>query len=100
MLERFARRLDELGDGTGVDLLGYTLMSLSTLFAVPAFASNDRGRAARWAFAANGLLAPVLLPQVYFPNLIYLGALWLITFPLSMALLATLFRQALRDASA
>jgi len=85
---------------TGVDLLGYTMMSLSTLFAAPAFENAGLGRSARIAFIANGLLAPVLLPRVFFQKLIYLGALWLVTFPLAMALLAMQFRQALRAAPA
>lgn len=83
---------------TGVDLFGYTLMSVATLFAVPAFGKTELAAATRFAFLANGLLAPVLISQVYFPKLIYLGALWLITFPLAMLLLALLFRRALRSA--
>lgn len=79
---------------TGVDLLGYTLMSVSTLLAAPVFARHGLERKTRIAFIANGLLAPVLIPQVFYPKLIYLGALWLVTFPLSMLLLALLFRRA------
>lgn len=84
---------------TGVDLLGYTLMSLSTLFAVPVFARDRLGRMSRSAFAANGFLAPVLIAQLAFPKLIYIGALWLITFPFSMTLLALFFRRHSRSAS-
>jgi hypothetical protein len=78
---------------TVVDLLGYTLMSVATLIAVPALPRSGWGRFARLAFAANGLLAPVLILQLYFPGLIWIGALWLITFPLAMAFLALRFGE-------
>jgi hypothetical protein len=73
---------------TMVDLLGYTLMSLSTLLVAPAF----RG-AARFWLVANGLLAPFLIVQIFWPALIYVGALWLITFPAAMLALALHFRR-------
>jgi hypothetical protein len=42
---------------------------------------------------ANGILAPFLLAQLAYPALIYVGALWLITFPGSMIALAWHFRR-------
>jgi hypothetical protein len=75
---------------TGVDLLGYTLMSLSTLVAAFAFVGSGR-RMARWWLLANGVLAPFLIGQIVWPALIYVGALWLITFPVSMIALAWFF---------
>ena len=78
---------------TAVDLLGYTLMSVSTLFAGLAVPSN---RPLALALFANGVLAPVLILQTAWPELILVGALWLITFPVAMALLAAHFRR-LRD---
>lgn len=78
---------------TMVDLLGYTLMSLSTLVAAPAFAVAGPAHAARFWLVANGLLAPFLILQAYWPSLIYVGALWLITFPVAMACLALAFRR-------
>jgi hypothetical protein len=80
---------------TGLDLLGYTLMSLSTLCAVPVLP-----RQLRWTrgwLVANGVLAPFLIGQTVWPALIYVGALWLITFPAAMIALAIFFRHA-RDA--
>jgi hypothetical protein len=74
---------------TGVDLLGYTLMSVATLLAAPVFAD----RSARWWMAANGLLAPFLIAQLAWPALIYVGALWLITFPVAMAMVALAFTR-------
>ena len=78
---------------TAVDLLGYTLMSLSTLFAAPIFGGTGVERAARLSLTANGLLAPFLLAQLAWPQLIWVGALWLVTFPLSMMLLALHFSR-------
>jgi hypothetical protein len=77
---------------TGVDLMGYTLMSLAMLVATPAI-TGTAGRAARIWFFVNGALAPFLIAQVLWPFLIYVGAAWLITFPLAMALLAAWFRR-------
>lgn len=82
---------------TAVDLLGYTLMSLSTLFAAPVFARHGLAGWLRAALIANGLLAPFLILQLAYPSLIYVGALWLITFPAAMIILAVLFARA-RDA--
>lgn len=73
---------------TGLDLLGYTLMSLATLCAAGAL----DGSARRWMIA-NGALAPFLLGQLAWPALIYVGAAWLITFPWAMAALAVRFRR-------
>ncbi len=78
---------------TGIDLLGYTMMSLSTLVAAPSLTSGGSLRSARLWFAANGVLAPVLIAQLAWPKLIYVGALWLATFPTAMWCLAQVFRQ-------
>ncbi len=78
---------------TAVDLLGYTLMSLSTLVAVPVFHSAS---ARLWLFL-NGILAPVLILQLAWPKLIYIGALWLITFPLAMLFVALALRRTPSD---
>lgn len=75
---------------TAIDLLGYTLMSVSTLFA--AFAV-PKDRPLALSLLVNGLLAPFLILQLAWPWLIWVGALWLITFPLAMALLARHFRR-------
>lgn len=79
---------------TGVDLLGYTLMSISTLFAAPVFPARGPGAAARWWLIANGVLAPALILQLAAPWLIAVGALWLITFPAAMIAMAMVFGRA------
>ncbi|ESQ76088.1 hypothetical protein [Asticcacaulis sp. AC402] len=78
---------------TGLDLLGYTLMSLSTLFAALVFVAKGPQRPVRLWLAANGALAPVLLGQLVWPGLIRAGALWLITFPVAMMYLALSFKR-------
>lgn len=72
---------------TGLDLTGYTYMSLSTLLAAPALSGKRWLWARRW-LVANGLLAPILIGQLAWPWLIYAGALWLVTFPMAMLCLA------------
>lgn len=79
---------------TAIDLLGYTLMSLSTGFAAVVFGGSGVGRAARFWLLANALLAPFLILQLAWPLLIYVGALWLATFPLSMLFVALAFGRA------
>jgi hypothetical protein len=76
---------------TVIDLLGYTLMCLATLIAAPAIEGPGHARGARLWFVANGLLAPFILLQLLEPRLIWVGALWLITFPVAMLLLALVF---------
>lgn len=78
---------------TAIDLLGYTLMSLSTLFAGLVFRGSGLRRAACLPLLANGLLAPFLILQLAFLGLIVVGALWLVTFPLSMLFVALVFRR-------
>lgn len=76
-----------------VDVFGYSLMSLSTLFAAAVFKSNGFERWIRWALIANGCLIPFLALQMYYPPLIWGGSLWGITFPTAMWLLAVKFNR-------
>ena len=76
-----------------VDVFGYSLMSLSTLCAAPVFGGAGLERWIRYALVANGCLIPFLLLQMYFPPLIWGGALWAITFPAASVLLAIHFRR-------
>lgn len=74
-----------------VDVYGYSLMSLSTLFAAPVFRNEGLERWIRIALIANGCLIPFLALQMYWPPLIWGGALWAITFPAATGLLALHF---------
>jgi hypothetical protein len=74
-----------------IDCIGYFFMSLSTLFAAFAFQREHK-----WLFRGllyNGLLLPVLILAFFFPVLYYIGALWMITFPLAMINAAKLFNH-------
>ena len=73
-----------------VDCLGYFFMSLSTLFTAFAFRKNT------WLYRGllwNGALMPVLVLAFFYPTFYYIGALWMITFPLAMINAARFFRN-------
>ncbi|MDQ8155628.1 MAG: hypothetical protein P3B98_13330, partial [Gemmatimonadota bacterium] len=76
-----------------IDALGYTSMSLATLFAAPAFGSGKEERWIRRLFFVNGALAPIILSTQVWPNLAYAATPWLIAVPGSSLLLAMLFRS-------
>lgn len=76
-----------------VDILGYTFMSVSTLFAARVFTGNGLERVVRYFLTANGLLIPFLALQIYFHPLLWIASLWAITFPGSTWSLAILFRR-------
>jgi hypothetical protein len=79
-----------------VDLLGYTFMSVATLFAARVFTGGGRERRARWWLTANGLLIPFLALQIYFHPLIWFAAAWAVTFPASTWTLALIFKERAR----
>lgn len=76
-----------------VDILGYSFMSLATLFAAGVFAGGGLYRVARWFLIANGVLLPFIALQMYFNPLIWVAALWGVTFPGSTWTLAVLFKR-------
>ncbi len=77
-----------------VDILGYSFMSLSTLFAAQVFTGGGLERVVRLFLLANGLLVPFLALQLYVHELIWIASLWAITFPGSTGSLAILFHRA------
>ncbi len=77
-----------------VDILGYSFMSVSTLFASRVFRGGGLERIVRTFLTANGLLLPFVALQMYVHALIWVAALWAITFPGSTWSLAVLFRRA------
>jgi len=76
-----------------VDLLGYSFMCIATLFAAFALPALGGARAAKLFLLLNGALTPFLAFQMFMPDLIWIAALWGVTFPAAMIALATLFRQ-------
>lgn len=77
-----------------VDILGYSFMSLATLFAAMVFTGKGLERVARLFLIANGLLLPFIALQMYYYPLIWVAALWAVTFPGATWSLAILFRRA------
>jgi hypothetical protein len=82
-----------------VDILGYSFMSLATFFAAKVFTGKGLERVVRLFLTANGLLLPFLALQMYFHPLIWIAALWAVTFPGSTWSLAILFRRAATTAT-
>jgi hypothetical protein len=76
-----------------VDILGYSFMSIATLFAARVFTGNGLERVVRLFLTANGLLLPFIALQMYVHWLIWVAALWAVTFPGSTWALAILFRR-------
>jgi hypothetical protein len=76
-----------------VDILGYSFMSLSTLFAAFIFAKEGLDKTIRRFLIANGLLLPFIAFQNYYHPLLWVASLWAITFPGSTISLALLFKR-------
>lgn len=77
-----------------VDILGYSFMSAATLLASRVFTGDGLQRVVRVLLFANGLLLPFIALQMYAHWLIWIAALWAVTFPGSTWALAILFRRA------
>ena len=77
-----------------VDILGYSFMSVATLFAAMVFTGKGIERVARWFLIANGLLLPFIALQMYWHWMLWVATLWAVTFPGSTWSLAILFRRA------
>lgn len=76
-----------------VDILGYSFMSVATLFAAGVFTGGGQERVVRWFLIANGLLLPFIALQMYVHWLLWIAALWAVTFPGAAWSLAILFRR-------
>ena len=78
-----------------MDILGYSFMSVATLLAARTLRGDADGveRAARLLLTANGLLVPFLVFQMYAHSLIWIAALWAVTFPGATWAMAIWFRR-------
>ncbi len=76
-----------------VDILGYSFMSVSTLFAAMVFTGPGIERLTRGFLFANGLIVPFLALQMYVHGLIWVAALWAVTFPGTTWCLAVVFAR-------
>ena len=82
-----------------MDILGYSFMSVSTLLAARTLRGDGVERVARVLLTANGLLVPFLLFQMFVHQLIWVAALWAVTFPGATWALAVWFRRMPEEAS-
>ena len=79
------------------DALGYIFMGLATLAAIPVFDRRGFQKWVRISFLANAMVTP-LICIVYFyptfsPQVLLMGYPWGITAPLSMLMLALMFKK-------
>lgn len=79
------------------DAIGYIFMGLATLFAVPIFEKQGFQRWVRYSFLAHSLVTPLIVFVYFYPNfsekLLLIGMPRAITAPLSMLLLAIMFKK-------
>ena len=72
-------------------------MGLATLFAIPVFEKQGFQKWVRISFLANALVTPLIAFVYFYPvfsnKLLLLGVLWGITAPMSMLLLAIMFKK-------
>ncbi len=80
-----------------VDILGYSFMSLSTLFAAFVFDRPGLERTIRWFLIANGLILPFIALQNYYHPMIWVASLWAVTFPGATISLAMLFKREIQS---
>ena len=79
------------------DALGYIFMGLATLIAIPVFEKHGFQKWVRISFLANAFVTPLITIVYFYPvyseKLLVLGFAWGITAPVSMLLLAIMFRK-------
>jgi hypothetical protein len=72
-------------------------MGFATLFAVPIFEQQGFQRWVRYSFLVHSLVTPLIVFVYFYPNfseqLLLMAIPWGITAPLSMLLLAIMFKQ-------
>jgi len=82
------------------DAIGYIFMGLATLFAAPIFEKQGIQKWVRYSFIAHALVTPLIAFVYFYPNfsnsLLLIATPWAITAPLSMLLLALMFREKLK----
>ncbi len=79
------------------DALGYIFMGIATLMAVPVFEKKGFGKWVRICFLSNAFITPLISIVYFYPEysekLLILGFPWGITAPLSMLMLAIMFKK-------
>ena len=81
------------------DAIGYICMGFATLFAFPVFKKQGFQKWVKYCFLVHALVTPLIAFIYFYPNfsdkLLLIGIPWAITAPLSMLLLAIMFRKEL-----
>lgn len=75
--------------------LAYGLMSASAFFAAFAFSGHGK-RFVRRALWAHGAMGPIVIAAIFWPRMTYVGALWIVTFPVMALALARHFLTLVR----
>ena len=79
------------------DAIGYIIMEFATLFAVPIFEKQGFQRWVRYSFLVHSLVTPSIVFVYFYPNfsekLLLIAVPWGITAPVSMLLLAIMFKK-------
>ena len=79
------------------DAIGYIFMGLATLVAVPVFENRGIQKWVRYSFLAHAAVTPLIAFVYFYPDfserLLLLATPWAITAPLSMLLLAIMFKK-------
>jgi hypothetical protein len=79
------------------DAIGYIFMGFATLFAIPVFEQQGFQRWVRYSFLVHSLVTPLIVFVYFYPNfseqLLLIAIPWGITAPVSMLLLAIMFKQ-------
>lgn len=79
------------------DAIGYIFMGFATLFAVPIFEKQGFQRCVRYSFLVHSLVTPLIVFVYFYPNfsekLLLIAIPWGITAPVSMLLLAIMFKK-------
>lgn len=81
---------------TMADAVAYGFMSVSAGLAAFAFSGDRLNRWTRAALLAHGAIAPFVVLAASIPVALLGGMLWLVTGPLSLALLAAIFARDMR----
>ena len=83
------------------DAIGYICMGLATLFAVPVFEKQGFQKWVRYCFLTHAFVTPLIAFVYFYPTfsdkLLLIGIPWAITAPVSMLLLALMFRKELAN---
>ena len=79
------------------DAIGYIFMGLATLIAVPVFENRGTQKWVKYSFLAHAAVTPLIAFVYFYPDfserLLLLATPWAITAPLSMLLLAIMFKK-------